>query len=80
MRAAFQDGLVNLCFDRGGVISRWVERSEKRRGPRQVALSLCDDRLFDERIQVVRCNIENLVKLSQRFGKTTKLDIGNRAG
>ena len=34
--------------------------------------------LIDERIDVVRCNIENLIKLSQRFGETTKTDIGKR--
>ena len=32
-----------------------------------------------EDIHVVRRNIENLIKLSQRFGETTKVDIGKRA-
>ena len=49
-----------------------MERSEERRGTRQVALGLCDIRLEREGIDVVRCDIENLIKLSQRFGKTTR--------
>ena len=55
-----------------------MERSEERSSPRQVALGLCDSRLDHEGIHVVRCNIENLIKLSQRFGETTKGDIGKR--
>jgi hypothetical protein len=76
-RAAFQDGLVNLCFQREDVVGVRVERSEQRRGPRQIALGLCNSRLSCEDIQVVRCDIENLIKLSQRFGETTKQDIGS---
>src|SRR6058998_164865 len=74
-RATLQDRLVNLCFQRLGVFGRWVNRGEERGGPRQIALSLCDSRLCREGVDVVRHNFENLVKLSQRFGKTTKLDI-----
>ena len=55
-----------------------MERSQKRRSPRQVALGLRDSRLLHQRIQVVRYNIENLIKLSQRFRETTKADIGKR--
>jgi hypothetical protein len=55
-----------------------VQRSKERRRTRQIAFSLCDIRLEREGIDVVRCNIENLIKLSQRFGKTTKIDIGLR--
>jgi hypothetical protein len=55
-----------------------MERSEQRRGARQVALGLCNTRLVYEGIGVIRCDIENLVKLSQRFGETTKVDIGER--
>ena len=55
-----------------------MERSEKRSSPRQIALGLCDSRLCGECIHVVRCDIENLIKLSQRFGETTKDDIGKR--
>ena len=29
-------------------------------------------------IDVVRCNIEKLIKLLQRFTETTKIDTGNR--
>ena len=49
-----------------------MQRSEERRGTRQVAFGLCNSRLFREGIDVVRRNIENLIKLSQRFGETTK--------
>ena len=35
-------------------------------------------RLKHERVHVVRCDIENLIKFSQGFGKTTKSDIGKR--
>src|SRR4029077_12920181 len=39
-------------------------------------LGLCDNRLFHEGIQVVWYNIENLIKLPQRFGETTNEDVG----
>src|SRR5438874_13454799 len=55
-----------------------MQRSQERQGPRQVALGLCNTRLFREGIHVVRYNIENLIELSQRFGETTKTDIGIR--
>src|SRR4029077_18051561 len=55
-----------------------VERSEERRGTRQVALGLRDTRLYREGIHVVGDDIKKLVKLSQPFGKTTKSDVGNR--
>ena len=60
------------------VVGTRVERSEKRGSPRQVALGLCDSRLQRKGIHVVRHNIENLIKLSQCFGETTKPDIGKR--
>src|SRR5207244_7738941 len=40
--AALQDRLVNLYFQRLGEIGAWAERSEERRGLRQVALGLCN--------------------------------------
>ena len=55
-----------------------MERSEKRRSPRKVALSLGDSRLLHEGIHVVRCDTENLIKLSQRLRETTNKYIGNR--
>ena len=55
-----------------------MEGSEQCSRTRQIALGLCDTRLKRESIHVVRCNIENLIKLSQRFGETTKVDIGKR--
>ena len=50
-----------------------MEWSEQRSSTRQIALGLCDSRLCSECIDVVRCDIENLIKLSQRFGETTKV-------
>ena len=76
---ALQDRLVNLCFQRLSEIGDRPERSEKRRGALQIAFGLCDSRLVRQDIDVVRRDIENLVKLSQRFGKTTKKDIRRRA-
>src|SRR4029077_15309299 len=55
-----------------------MQRSEERRSPWQVALGLCDSRLVHEGIEVVRCDIENLIKLPQCFRETPKTDIGNR--
>ena len=45
---------------------------------RQVAFGLVDSRLEHEGIHVVGYDIENLIKLSQRFWETTKKLIGNR--
>src|SRR4029077_17859380 len=53
-----------------------MERSEQRRGTRQVAFSLCDIRLEGDDIQVVGCDINILSKLSQRRGKTTLNPMG----
>src|SRR5438034_8286045 len=77
-RAPLQNRLVNLCFQRLSEIGGRTERSEERRGTRQVAFGLCDSRLVRQDIDVVRRDIENLVKLSQRFRKTTKGLIGSR--
>lgn len=48
------------------------------RGPRKVALGFGNSRLCRERIDVARCNIEDLIKLSQCFWETTKVDVGSR--
>src|SRR5262249_1716033 len=61
-----------------GVIDREVERSKQGGGTLQVALRLFDSRLLHQAILVARHNIENLIKFSQRFRKTTKIDIGHR--
>src|SRR4029077_13618564 len=73
-----QDCLVNLCFQRVRLAGVRVERSEERRGTRQVVLGLCNRRLEREDIHVVGYDIKKLIKLSQRLGKTTKEDIGKR--
>ena len=66
---------VVLCRVRG---SR-LEWSEERSGPRQIALRLCNSRLTRQGIQVIRYNIENLIKLSERFGETSSANIGKCA-
>src|SRR6266446_10105617 len=58
-------------------VGGWSKRSEQRRGTRQVALGLCDTGLCHNGIHVIRCDIQNLLKLSQCFGETTKHDIGS---
>jgi len=55
-----------------------VERSKDRGGPGQIAFALGDTGFKREGFHIVRCDIENLIKLSQRFGKTTKGAIGRR--
>src|SRR6266704_3211985 len=73
-----QDCLVNLCFQRVRFVGDRVERSKERRGTREVALPLCNRRLEREGIHGVRYDIKKPIKLSQRFRKTTKQDIGKR--
>src|ERR1044072_9485915 len=53
-----------------------MERSGEWGSPRKIALRLCDARFLRKRIQVVRYNIEHLIKLSQRLGKTTHYHVG----
>src|ERR1700745_2520518 len=55
-----------------------MQRRKKRGSSRQIALRLCDSRLYGENTSIVWCNIQNLIKLSQRFGETTKTDIRSR--
>src|SRR5206468_11899397 len=55
-----------------------MERSEDCRGARQIAFGLCDRRLCRQDIDIVRSDIENLVKFPQRFRETTKKQIGKR--
>ena len=52
----------------------------EREAPRHAASrpGLCNSRLLHEGIHVVWRNIENLIKLSQRFRETTKSDIASR--
>ena len=70
--------LGKLVFPRRWGVGSRAERSEERGGTRQVAFRLCDTGLLRQGIDVVRRNIENLIKLSQRFRETTKCDIRNR--
>ena len=39
-----------------------MERSEERRGTRQVALRLCDTPFYCEDVHIARYDIENLIK------------------
>src|SRR4029077_658080 len=68
----------NLCFQCPHIVSTRLQWSEERRGPPQVALGLCDIRLEREGIDVVGCDIKNLIKLSQRLGKTALKPIRSR--
>src|SRR6266513_1399177 len=45
-------------------------------GARQIALRMCKSRIFREGIDVVRRDIENLIKFPQSVGETTKELIG----
>ena len=68
-----------MCFQRGGVIGGRDEaepRSAEARGKSPSAWAIA---AFQRQgIHVVRRNIENLIKLPQRFGETTKEKIGKR--
>src|SRR5713101_5856328 len=55
-----------------------MKRRKKRCSSRQIALRLCYSRLYSENTSIVWCNIQNLIKLSQRFRETTKADIRSR--
>ena len=71
-RAPLKDRLINLCFEGVGVVGVRMEWSKECRRTRQVALGLKGSGLVRECIRVVRCDIENLIKLSQCFWETTK--------
>src|SRR6476619_5374273 len=55
-----------------------MQRSEKCRCARQVALRLSVSRLLHKNIQVVGYDIEDLVQLSERFRKLPACAIGLR--
>src|SRR5437762_5627750 len=78
LRAAFQDRLANLCFQRQCLVGVRMQGSEESRGTWQIAFGLEGSCLIDERVDVVRCDIENLIKFSQRFGETTQGLVGKR--
>src|SRR5205807_5332203 len=72
-RGALQNHLVRLCMQcTGGIFNP----SQNRRGSGEVPLRLCDGRFCYKRVCIVRCDIENLIKLSHRVRETTKRDIG----
>ena len=53
-----------------------MQRIEQRSSTWQIAFRLCDGRLHCKGIHIVRCDIENLIKLSQCLGETAKMEIG----
>src|SRR5438094_8857884 len=55
-----------------------MQRSEEHSSTRQVALGLWDISLSRHDIGLVWGDIQNLIKLPQRFRKTTKEFVGNR--
>src|SRR4026209_449100 len=75
---ALQDRLINLCFQSARIASGRMQRSEKCRCARQVALGLRIGRLLHKNIQVVGYNIEDLVQLSERIRKLPAYAIGLR--
>src|SRR5205823_8536362 len=58
-----------------GVVGGGTWRSVQCARTGQFPLGLRDKRLEPECINVIRRNIQDLIKLSQRFGKTTKADV-----
>ena len=46
---------------------------EERTGPRKIALRLCNTGLLRKRVDVIRNNIEHLIKFPQRFRETTNI-------
>jgi hypothetical protein len=76
--SALENRLINLGFQRSGVISHGMKRTENGRRAWQVTFSLGNRRFESQRIYVVRRDIENLVKLPQSFRKTTKKNVGKR--
>src|SRR5215471_13202598 len=73
-----QDGLIYLCFKSGRFVSRRTKGSEQPTRCRKVANSLGDSGLLHDSIHIIRRDIEHLIKLFNRLGKTTKNDVGNR--
>src|SRR5262249_48681642 len=70
-RATFQDCLVNLYFQGTGVVGGRMQWREERTSTHQIALSLCNAGLLRKGVDVIRNNIEHMIKLSQRFRETT---------
>ena len=71
-RAAFQNRLVNLYSQGNTVISVRMQRSEQCTSASEIAVGLRDKCLEREGLDVIWRNIQNLIKLSQRFGETSK--------
>jgi hypothetical protein len=67
--------LVNLRFQRLGLVGSWTQPVQHGGGPSEIALGLCHSRLIRERVHVARGDVENVVKLSQRQRKIAALDI-----
>ena len=74
-RTALKDRLVSAYSPGNAIVGCRLERSKERRCPRQVALALGDARFVNNSSDIVRHNIENLIKLPSRFGEASKRDI-----
>src|SRR4029077_13440122 len=73
--ASLHERLVKLCFECLTDLGTRADRSEYLGGAWQVALNLCNICLLRDRIHILRRDIENLIKFSQGFGKTTKVAV-----
>src|SRR5437899_603857 len=51
---------------------------EERTGAGKIALSLCNTRLLRKGVDVIRNNVEHLIKFPQRFRETTDYHVGLR--
>ncbi len=78
-RTALENRLVNLLFQSLDEIGVGIERSQERSSARQVAFRLCNSRLFRQGVDIVRRDVENLIKLPQRFWKAAKCGIVKRS-
>jgi len=52
-----------------------MQWSEERSSTRQIPLGLYDSRLIRKRIHIVRRDVKNFIKLSQRIGETAECGI-----
>src|SRR5205823_9613208 len=61
----FQNRLVNLRFQRLGLVGSWTQPVQHGGGPSEIALGLCHSRLIRERVHVAWGDVENVVKRSE---------------
>ena len=71
----FENRFVKLDLQRARIVGGRPQWSEKTRSAAQIALRLRNLRFRSQGIDVARNDIENLIELSQRFGKTAETSI-----